>query len=125
MAFWRTISGVVRVSLEAASRQDSTTRIVMKERNEQDLAPGANRGDPVLELTPVVALTIPWGQQQVELQQVNFASGGMPLLRVRIREGRRFTIFDIDANSAAQWGKAMVDWAQSVPASATDTGTRE
>jgi hypothetical protein len=33
------------------------------------------------------------------------------LLRVRIREGRRFTIFDIDAASAQAWGAAMQGWA--------------
>jgi hypothetical protein len=34
----------------------------------------------------------------------------MPLLRVRIREGRRFTVFDIDARTAADWGEALLAW---------------
>ena len=38
--------------------------------------------------------TCPFGGQQVELVQVEYEAGGMPLLRLRIRErGARFTIF--------------------------------
>jgi hypothetical protein len=58
-----------------------------------------------------------WGQE-IELQQVDYQSGGMPLLRLRLREKKRFTIFDIDAATAARWGQAMLDWArQQEPAS--------
>jgi hypothetical protein len=46
----------------------------------------------------------------VLLQEVAHDSG-MVLLRVRIREGRRFTILDLDAETARLWGGAMVDWA--------------
>jgi hypothetical protein len=35
------------------------------------------------------------------------------MLRVRIKEGTRFTVMDIDEATAAHWGKAMSDWAQS------------
>ena len=42
----------------------------------------------------------------------DYAGGGMSLLRTRIREGRRFTIFDIDPQTAAAWGEALVDWAK-------------
>jgi hypothetical protein len=35
----------------------------------------------------------------------------MSLLRIRIREGRRFTIFDIDPGTASQWAQAMQRWA--------------
>jgi len=34
----------------------------------------------------------------------------MPLLRVRIREGSRYTVFDIDAASARAWAEAMLAW---------------
>ena len=61
------------------------------------------------------AFTVPWGGQQIELQQVSFEAGGARLLRVRIREGRRFTIFDIDAVTASTWGRAMADWAARQP----------
>jgi len=60
--------------------------------------------------------TCPFGGQEIELQQLEYESGGIPLLRVRIRErGARFTIFEIDAANAARWGKAMVSWAENQP----------
>jgi hypothetical protein len=34
----------------------------------------------------------------------------MSLLRVRIREGKRFTIFDIDPATAKQWAETMQTW---------------
>jgi hypothetical protein len=62
---------------------------------------------------PVARLTVPLGGQQIELQQVDFATGGMSFLRVRIREGKRFTVFDVDPDTAAEWAAAMLAWAQS------------
>ena len=56
---------------------------------------------------------IPLGNQEVELQQVDHVEGGMSLLRIRIREGRRFTIFDIDPATAQRWGNVMLQWADS------------
>jgi hypothetical protein len=35
----------------------------------------------------------------------------MRLMRVTIREGRRITILDVDAPTAALWGKTMSAWA--------------
>jgi hypothetical protein len=67
--------------------------------------------DDKLKLTPVARLRAPLGGQEIELQQVDWAVGGMSLLRVRIREGRRFTVFDIDAATAAAWAAAMSGWA--------------
>jgi len=64
----------------------------------------------VEQYTPIARFTVPWGGQEIELQHVRFASGGAPLLRVRIREGRRFTIFDVDASTAQSWGEAMHAW---------------
>lgn len=57
-------------------------------------------------------LRVPLGGQEIELQQLDFAAGGMSLLRVRIREGRRFTVFDLDPVTAQAWGAAMLRWAQ-------------
>lgn len=34
------------------------------------------------------------------------------MLRLRIREHRRFTIFDIDPVTAGRWGRAMVEWSR-------------
>lgn len=54
---------------------------------------------------------IPLGNQEIELQQIDHANDGISLLRIRIREGRRFTIFDIDPASALRWSEVMQDWA--------------
>jgi hypothetical protein len=51
------------------------------------------------------------GGQEVQLQHIDHAEGGMSMLRIRIREGKRFTIFDIDPVTARQWGAAMQRWA--------------
>jgi hypothetical protein len=65
-----------------------------------------------LTVTPLERLRIPMGGQEIELQQVDYVHGGISLLRLRIREGRRFTGFDIDSVSAREWGEAMLRWAQ-------------
>jgi len=64
------------------------------------------------EITTLDKFRVPVGNQEIELQQVSFAAGGVPLLRLRIREHRRYTIFDVDAVTAARWGQTMADWAQ-------------
>ena len=64
---------------------------------------------------PVTRLTVPLGGQQIEMHQIDFEAGGMSLLRVRIREGKRFTVFDIDPATAATWGEALLAWGRSHP----------
>lgn len=66
-------------------------------------------------LTPLAQLVAPLGKQQIELQQIDFDGDGMSLLRTRIREGSRFTVFDIDPVTAAAWGQALLDWAERQP----------
>lgn len=75
-------------------------------------------------ITSISKLKVPLGGQEIELQQVDFEAGGMSLLRVRIREGRRFTIFDIDAGTAVEWGRAMQAWAQDQGAGSNVTPMR-
>lgn len=70
---------------------------------------------PMTQLTPLAKLHAPLGGQDIELQQIDFEGGGMPLLRTRIREKSRFTVFDIDPVTAEQWGRALLDWAQQQP----------
>lgn len=50
-------------------------------------------------------------RREVLLQNVLHESG-MTLLRVRIREGHRFTILDIDAATAEAWAGTMLEWAR-------------
>ncbi len=66
-------------------------------------------------MTQIVELDkfkIPLGGQEIELQQIDHVAGGMSLLRIRIREGRRFTIFDVDPATAQRWSDAMRSWAK-------------
>lgn len=66
-------------------------------------------------LTSLASLRAPLGGQEIELQQIDFDGGGMSLLRTRIREHQRFTVFDIDPLTARAWGQALLDWAASQP----------
>jgi hypothetical protein len=69
-------------------------------------------------ITPIEKMTSPLGRQVIELQQLDHAGGGMSLLRTRIREGSRFTVFEIDPQTALQWGEALVRWARAQPTTA-------
>ncbi|MDZ4202360.1 MAG: hypothetical protein U1C96_09480 [Gallionella sp.] len=70
------------------------------------------------KINGLAKINVPLGGQEIELQQIDHAEGGMSLLRIRIREGKRFTIFDIDPASAREWAQAMQDWAATQPAAA-------
>lgn len=52
----------------------------------------------------------PYGRE-ITLDNVVHESG-MRLLRITVREGRRFTIFDLDAPAAAHWGSALTSWSE-------------
>jgi hypothetical protein len=60
--------------------------------------------------TPIASLTVPLGGQRIEMHQIDFGVGSLSLLRVRIREGSRFTVFDIDPATAIAWGEALQAW---------------
>lgn len=64
------------------------------------------------EITPLERLVNPLGGQVIELQQLDYESGGMSLLRTRIREKSRFTVFEVDAQTAYAWGEALMRWAR-------------
>ena len=63
-------------------------------------------------ITPLEKFTCPLGGQVIELQQLDYDAGGMSLLRTRIREKSRFTVFEIDPQTARLWGEALLHWAQ-------------
>ncbi len=67
--------------------------------------------DEKLLVTSLLKLRAPLGGQEIELQQIDYIHGGSSLLRTRIREGRRFTVFDLDAVTARDWAKTMGEWA--------------
>lgn len=64
------------------------------------------------QITELSKLQVPLGGQQIELQQIDHAEDGMSMLRIRIREGKRFTIFDIDPVTAEKWAAVMQQWAK-------------
>ncbi len=53
-------------------------------------------------------LEAPFGRE-ITLQDVVHESG-LRMMRVRIREGRRFTILDIDAPTAREMSQVMENW---------------
>ena len=58
-------------------------------------------------------------RQQIMLDEVRFDSG-MRLMRVTIRENHRFTMLDIDAQTAHAWADAMKKWAETIPPTSSD-----
>ena len=61
------------------------------------------------EVTALDKFSAPYGKQ-VSLENVSYENG-MRILRIHIREGNRFTVMDIDENTALRWGSAMTEWA--------------
>jgi hypothetical protein len=59
--------------------------------------------------TRIGTIAAPYGRE-VWLSEVDFESG-MRLLRVTIREGTRYTILDLDAETAGLWAGLMSNWA--------------
>lgn len=62
------------------------------------------------ELKDIRRIDAPY-RREVLLQDALFDSG-MRLMRVRIREGHRFTILDIDEATAEAWAQAMLAWVE-------------
>lgn len=57
----------------------------------------------------VAEINAPFGQR-IELLDVALEDG-VRMMRVRIRERSRFTVFDIDPVTARAWGRALAGWA--------------
>jgi hypothetical protein len=70
-----------------------------------------------MQITRLEKFVVPLTGQEIELQQVDYAGGGMSQLRIRVRERTRFTIVDVDPITAARWGAVLTAWAraQSAP----------
>lgn len=50
----------------------------------------------------------PYGRE-ITLENVGYENG-MRVLRLHIREGRRFTVMDVDENTARRWADVMLGW---------------
>jgi hypothetical protein len=83
----------------------------MDRRRALALNAACGEASTMTRLTTLASLRAPLGRQEIELQQIDFDGGGMSLLRTRIREGNRFTVFDVDPVTARAWGRALLDWA--------------
>ncbi len=60
-------------------------------------------------VTELQRLVAPWGKEVV-VQEVTW-DNGFRLLRLRIREGKRFTMLDVDVDTAESWAALFADWA--------------
>ena len=49
--------------------------------------------------------------KDISLSEIIYENG-FPMLKIQIREGRRFTTLELDPATAEHWGQAMSDWAQ-------------
>jgi len=54
------------------------------------------------------AIAAPWGKQ-VELLDIVY-EGGLPMIRIRIKEGKRFTMLDLDQATAERLVEGMSNW---------------
>lgn len=79
-----------------------------------------DRSVHAMQITPLESFIAPLGGQAIELQDLLHDGGGMRLLRVRIRERARFTVFEIDPATARQWGAAMLRWADAQSSAASE-----
>jgi hypothetical protein len=77
-----------------------------------------------IEIQPLEKFTASPYRQDIELQHVIHRADYVTL-RVRIREMKRFTIFDIDEQTARQWGEAMLKWADTLGKTGNQTSFGE
>jgi len=64
-------------------------------------------------VTQLDKFSAPYGRE-VTLENVAYENGTR-VLRIHIREGNRFTVMDIDENTASNWGAAMLRWGGQTP----------
>jgi len=60
-------------------------------------------------ITDVATFAFPFNKH-VTLKHVAH-DNGLNMLRITLRENRRFTIFELDPANAADFGKTLQDWA--------------
>ena len=60
-------------------------------------------------VTAIGEISAPYGKK-VTLENVSYENDTR-VLRINIREGNRFTVMDIDDQTASKWAAAMSEWA--------------
>lgn len=63
-------------------------------------------------LTQIDKFPAPWGKE-IDLKTVSYASG-LTMLRITIREKNRFTLMDLDAETASKLAAHIAAWIQQV-----------
>jgi len=58
-------------------------------------------------------IAAPFGRE-ISIESVEHESS-LRMLRIHIREGRRFTVMDIDEDTAERWSTVMSAWASNSP----------
>ncbi len=110
------VGTMTRAAQQRGERQRVPLRTTMETKadtmDSDDRIDSLGIGEDKMTVTPLFKVRAPIGGQEIELQQIEYVIGGLSLLRVRIREGRRHTVFDIDAETATAWGEAMLRWGQ-------------
>ena len=48
--------------------------------------------------------------REIIIQELVYENG-FPMLKLMIKEGKRFTTLELDPPTAERWGKQMADWA--------------
>ena len=59
-------------------------------------------------ISELAKLEAPFGQE-ITLQDIMHESG-LQMMRIRIKEGSRFTIIDVDKNTALKWSEIFEIW---------------
>lgn len=59
-------------------------------------------------ITDLETINAPWNKT-VTLQEIAY-EGGMKMLRLRIKEGKRFTDLELDADTLTQLNGSLTDW---------------
>ena len=65
------------------------------------------------EIESIEKLPAPYGKE-IEFQRVTY-DNGFSMLRLRIREGKRFTMVDLDPNTAKEWLRVISQWQEKQP----------
>ena len=66
-------------------------------------------GEFETEVNDLGKLELPYGKE-VRVEEIVYESG-MKLLRLRLREGKRHTVIEIDPASAGKWADILGPWA--------------
>ena len=66
------------------------------------------------QITEIANFLAPWGRE-ITLSESAYESG-LRMMHLRIRENKRFTDLDLDADTAETWGRLMLDWAEAARA---------